>query len=90
MSTPAEWSPPRAPSAVARRYWAFVYLWRRMVWLALQVWAAAVCASQLGGPRWGFALAGLALGTAALWFYGRWLWSRYGRWVRRAAEWAGL
>jgi hypothetical protein len=65
-----------------------VYLSRRLAWLLLQAWAVTVCAHGLAfSEQKTAAIAGLLLGGAALYFYARWMWGRYGHWVRKAEKW---
>ncbi|MEU0493453.1 hypothetical protein ABZ249_29865 [Nocardiopsis sp. NPDC006139] len=84
MSTPAEFVPRRSRSPLERRYWAAVYLARRLVFLALILWSAITCAVGLAGPHPVAAAAGLVCALVVLYVQGGWVWRRYRRWVTRA------
>lgn len=84
VSAPTEFVPRKSRSPLERRYWAAVYLIRRLVFLALLVWAAVTCALGLAGPHPLAAAAGLVCAAVVLYVQGRWVWRRYRRWVTRA------
>ena len=81
MSTPS-FTPRPARSKWERRYWAAQYFLRRIAFLALLVWSAAVCLTQLSGPRWEAAAVGLVCACTVLYVQGGWVWRRYRRWLR--------
>ncbi|MFL1430221.1 MULTISPECIES: hypothetical protein [unclassified Nocardiopsis] len=80
----ATFEPRRSRSPLERRYWAAVYLARRLVFLALILWSAITCAAQLAGPHPLAAAVGLVCATVVLWVQGGWVWRRYRRWLTRA------
>jgi hypothetical protein len=84
VSAPAEFVPSRSRSPLERRYWAAVYLVRRLVFLALILWSAVTCAAGLDGPHPVAAGAGLVCALVVLYVQGGWVWRRYRRWVTRA------
>lgn len=79
MSAPTGFVPRRSRTVLERRYWAAVYFLRRLVFLALMVWAAVTCAVNL--PAHPVAAgAGLLCAAAVLYVQGGWVWRRYRRW----------
>lgn len=81
-AAPPRGRPTGARSKWSRRYWGFIYLQRRLMFLALMVWAAITCAIQLSGPRWEAAAVGALCAGIVLYVQGGWVWRRYRRWFR--------
>lgn len=77
----ATFEPRRSRSLLERRYWALIYLLRRLVFLALILWSAVTCAVSLPGPHPVAAGAGLVCACVVLYVQGGWVWRRYRRWL---------